>query len=108
MSVCVSSLLDLSLQTVMRDIKYHEAKLRYLPSLVKTKVAAVMAKRGLLTDSNLSLVAHGLATYGWVHTSNGRAEAYTSAVLQNFILHTCVCNMGMMWLNRTCTSVLDP
>ncbi len=53
----VSSLFDLSLQVVMRDIRYHEAMLWYLPSLVKTRVAAVMAKRGLLGDSNMALVA---------------------------------------------------
>ena len=56
-AMAVSSLFETSLQAVMRDFHHHEAALRYLPSLVKTRVARVMAKRGLLIEGNMKLVS---------------------------------------------------
>ena len=53
----VSSLFDSALQAVMRDFHHHEAALRYLPSGVKSRVAGVMAKRGLMNERNMSLVS---------------------------------------------------
>ena len=52
----ISSLFECAMQAVLRDISVHEKALRYLPAGVKTSLAHIMAKRGLLTDSNCKLV----------------------------------------------------
>lgn len=54
--MAISSLYDCALQAVMRDLSVHEVEFPYLPSGVKTSLARVMAKRGLLTDKNIRLV----------------------------------------------------
>lgn len=56
----ISSLFDCALQAVLRDLPSHEDDLRYLPLGVKTSLARVMAKRGLLTDKNIRLVSFPL------------------------------------------------
>ena len=66
MPMAVSSLFEMALQAVMRDFHHHERDLRYLPSLVKTRVARVMAKRGLLTEGNMGLVSECVGgTWDW-------------------------------------------
>lgn len=56
--MAVSSLFDTALQAVMRDFPHHEGALSRLPSLVKTKLARIMAKRGVLREENMALVLH--------------------------------------------------
>ena len=53
----VSSLFDCALQAVLKDLPLHEDEFPYLPSSVKTSLAHVMAKRGVLTDKNIKLVS---------------------------------------------------
>lgn len=60
MSRPVSSLFDCALQVVLKDLTLHEDEFPYLPSAVKTRLAHVMAKRGMLTDRNIRLVSGGL------------------------------------------------
>ena len=52
----ISSLFELAMQVVLRNLSIFEKGLRYLPAGVKTSLAHVMAKRGLLTDTNCTLV----------------------------------------------------
>lgn len=56
MSRAISSLFDCALQAVLRDLPLYEGEFPYLPSEVKTSLALIMAKRGLLTDKNIRLV----------------------------------------------------
>ena len=58
MSRAISSLFECALQAVLKDLPIHEKELHYLPAGVKTSLARVMAKRGLLTDRNIRLVSH--------------------------------------------------
>ncbi len=57
MSGNISTLFESSLQAVLRDLPFHEKELPYLPVVVKTSLARVMAKRGMLTDKNIRLVS---------------------------------------------------
>lgn len=57
MSRAISSLFDIALQAVLRHLPIYEHEFIYLPAAVKTSLARVMAKRGLLTDQNIRLVA---------------------------------------------------
>jgi len=52
----LSSLFELAMQVVLRNLSLFEKGFRYLPVGVKTSLAHVMAKRGLLTDMNCMLV----------------------------------------------------
>lgn len=67
----ISSLFDCALQAVLRDLSLHENEFPYLPGVVKTSLARVMAKRGVLTDKNVKLVcetATGIIILAHIHS----------------------------------------
>eukprot|EP00731_Ephydatia_muelleri_P004580 Em0002g756a len=43
---------------VMREVHYYENTIRYLPEVLKTKMAMVLAKRGMLSERTMNLVLH--------------------------------------------------
>ena len=54
--MAISSLLDFALMAVMREVHYYENTIRYLPEVLKTKMAMVLAKRGMLSERTMNLV----------------------------------------------------
>ena len=54
--MAVSSLFDSTLQVVLREVTHYERGFPYLPGNVRTRLARVMAKRGLLHRGNMPLV----------------------------------------------------
>lgn len=54
--MAISSLLDFALVAVMREIYYYENTIRYLPEVLRTKIAIILAKRGMLSERTMNLV----------------------------------------------------
>ena len=52
----VSSLFVSALQVVVNDVILYEGEFPYLPSNVRTQIAKVMARRGILNSRNMPLV----------------------------------------------------
>lgn len=55
-SMSVSSLFASALQVVMNDVILYEREFPYLPSNVRTQIAKVMSRRGILNSRNMPLV----------------------------------------------------
>ena len=60
--MAVSSLFDSALQVVLREVTHYERGFPYLPGNVRTRLARVMAKRGLLHRGNMPLVGRTSST----------------------------------------------
>lgn len=55
-SMSVSSLFASALQVVVSNVILYEGEFPYLPSNVRTKIAKVMSRRGILNSRNMPLV----------------------------------------------------
>eukprot|EP00118_Oscarella_pearsei_P020765 m.227592 g.227592 ORF g.227592 m.227592 type:complete len:294 (+) comp40039_c1_seq29:6139-7020(+) len=53
-----SSLVNLCLTTVMRQLSQHEEEMEFLPRDVKDRCLKLMSRRGLVTDKNIAKVIH--------------------------------------------------
>ena len=56
-SMSVSSLFTCALQVVMSDVILYERDFPYLPGNVRTQLAKVMSRRGILNSRNMPLVS---------------------------------------------------
>ena len=73
----VSSLFACALQVVVNDVIRYERDFPYLPSNVRTQIAKVMSRRGILNSRNMPLVCV-YSTQAGAHVCFNRMQYLTT------------------------------